>query len=82
MTLLKELEEEGVISLHHGEVPPRLKGMLLLARADFLMGPWNAVQIAAWHLHDTIISWLVLTGLCGWTVHEDKMDEWKRRRQV
>lgn len=20
-------------------------------------------------------------GLCGWTVHDDKLDEWKRRRQ-
>ena len=21
-------------------------------------------------------------GICGWTVHDDKMDEWKRRRQM
>ena len=23
-----------------------------------------------------------MAGLCGWTIHEDKMDEWKRRRQL
>jgi len=23
-----------------------------------------------------------MAGLCGWTVHDDKLDEWKRRRQL
>lgn len=34
----------------------------------------------AWIVGNNAVCTLV-AGLCGWTVHDDKMDDWKRRRQ-
>ena len=95
LSFLNDLEQEGILSCHHGDVPPRLKGVCrpslccipLLAKVFFrgrYIRRWMYTRtMCGLTAHvSTTFGICVWAGVCGWTVLDDKMDEWKRRRQT
>lgn len=98
LSFLNDLEQEGILSCHHGDVPPRLKGACCLSlccipllATVFVRGRYIRMS-DVWMYTSTMCGLAALVsitfgirvwaGVCGWTVLDDKMDEWKRRRQT